>query len=432
MKQFSLTEMTRNQPFILFCSLMIAAFITLLFLLLVFDIEISNQFLYLVIIPYFIISSMFSIVLHSILEKKSNKERVESDQRYKSLIENHPDGVIIHHMGTILYANPAIYEMLGYPYGSATGQSLLQFAHPSTHEKIHERQREAYAAEAKIQEIIEVELVHQNGSSIFAESKAIGCMYNDKKCVQLVVRDVTERKKAEEMLKASDRLAVVGQLAAGIAHEIRNPLTSIKGFVQVMKESNSDSEYYDVILSEIDRINEVTNDFLFLAKPKESQYKQCLLYPIIHDIATLLGPEALYHNIQMDIHDKTTQNVFILCEENELKQAFINIVKNSIEAMPTGGKIEISLQMNEENIEICFEDNGMGIPKDKMKNIGQPFYTLKETGTGLGVMTTMKIIENHQGIFSLQSEEGKGTTITVCFPVALKSTKGGVKTEYAL
>ncbi|KAA0549935.1 PAS domain S-box protein [Bacillus sp. BGMRC 2118] len=424
MNRFSLTEMSRNQSFILFCSLIVAAFITLLILLLVFDIEMSNQFLYLVIIPYFIISSMFSMVLHSILEKKSNKDRVESEERYKLLIENHPDGVIIHYKGTILYANPAIYEMLGHPYGSATGKSLFQFSHPSTHEKIHERQREAYSAESKIQDIIEVELIHQNGSSIFAESKAIGCMYNNKKCVQLVVRDVTEKKKAEEMLKASDRLAVVGQLAAGIAHEIRNPLTSIKGFVQVMKESHSNSEYYDVILSELDRINEVTNDFLFLAKPKQAHYKESLLYPIILNIATLLSAEALYYNIQMDIHNKTTHDVYILCEENELKQAFINIVKNSIEAMPKGGKIVISMRLNRDHIEVKFEDNGMGIPKEKMPHIGQPFYTLKETGTGLGVMTTMKIIENHHGTFSLQSEEGKGTQIIVTFPIASTLSKG--------
>lgn len=367
---------------------------------------------------------MFSFVLHSVLERKLVKNRFESEERYKLLVENNPDGVLIHHMGTILYANPTIYHMLGYPVGSATGKSILEFTHPSTHETIYERQKEAYSDESKIQEMIEIELIHQNGTSIFVESKAIGCMYHDKKCVQLVLRDVTQRKKAEELLKASDRLAVVGQLAAGIAHEIRNPLTSIKGFVQVMKESKHDSEFYDVILSELDRINEVTNDFLFLAKPKLSEYKQRHLHPIVHDVTTLLNPEALYHNIEIEVLDETTHDISVQCDANELKQAFINIVKNSIEAMSLGGKIVISLHSDGVIVEIRFKDEGMGIPKDKMQNIGQPFYTLKDNGTGLGVMTTMKIIENHHGTFFIESEEGEGTTITVRFPIVSHSPKG--------
>jgi two-component system sporulation sensor kinase A len=395
--------------------IIVAVFVTLLFILLILDIEMTNRTLYLIIIPYFIISSMFSYLLHFILENKSYRDQLESEERYKRLVENHPDGILIHEKGIILYTNNTINEMLGYEEGHGIGKSILEFSHPSTHQTIKNRQKEAYSPKTMSQDLIEVELLHKDGSSVFVESKAIVCQYNNKKCVQLVLRDISERKKAEELLIVSDKLAVVGQLAAGIAHEIRNPLTSIKGFMQIMKESTYSSNYYDVILSELDRINQVTNDFLILAKPQAKNLRLYDLQSILQDITTLLRPEAVMHNVDIQLRNEGIETL-VLCDVNELKQAFINIIKNSIEAMPTGGTTYIQQVFEEDKIVLTIRDTGVGIPKERMSNIGQPFYTLKEKGTGLGLMTTMRIIENHQGVFQIQSEEGKGTTVTVVFP----------------
>lgn len=352
-----------------------------------------------------------------ILENKSIQKQQESDERYKTLVENHPDGIIIHDQGTILYANPAIYQLLGYELGSAIGLSILDFTNPTKHEMIRSRQKEAYAQKSDILfEMIEIELIHKDGTPIFVESKAIICQYNHRRCVQLVIRDISERKNSEELLRVSDKLAVVGQLAAGIAHEIRNPLTSIKGFVQVMRESKSSStQYYDVILTEIDRINQVTSDFLILAKPQAKNLKQSNLLNILTDITNLLHPEALLHNVQLQLHDENRE-ILLLCDTNELKQAFINIIKNSMEAMPLGGKVDISTFKTDSEIRLTIQDTGSGIPKELLPNIGQPFYTLKERGTGLGLVTTIRIIESHGGTLNIHSEEGIGTTVTILFP----------------
>ncbi|WP_239585978.1 ATP-binding protein [Bacillus mesophilus] len=409
-------QINRLNPLVIFSILIVSAFILLLFLLLLFDIEITNQTLYLVIIPYFFISSMCSYILHSILENKSLQKQQESEERYKNLVENHPDGILIHHNGIILYANPAMYQLLGYEYGTATGDSILKYAHPSTHEIIARRQEEAYRGnENACYDLLEIELIHSSGRPLYVESKAILCYYNQLKCVQLVLRDISERKKTEELLMVSDKLAVVGQLAAGIAHEIRNPLTSIKGFIQVMRESAHSTLYYDVILSELDRLNQVTNDFLILAKPQAKDFRRFDLNKIISEIITLLKPEALLHQVDINLHT-VNQEVTVLCDVNELKQAFINILKNSTEAITNGGTIDVTVELVNEVTKVSIQDNGVGIPKDRLHNIGQPFYTLKEKGTGLGLMTTIKIIENHNGIFRIHSEENKGTTVIVEFP----------------
>ncbi|WP_456275081.1 ATP-binding protein [Bacillus sp. AK128] len=407
-------DLYRNKPFILFSLFIVSAFIILLILLLILDINITNQTLYLVIIPYFFISSMFSYLLHSFLENKSLQKQKESDERYKTLVENHPDGILIHHNGTILYGNPSMYRLLGYEYGSATGKSILEFTHPSTHDLIKKRQQEAYGGKKKHLDLLEIELIHKSGAPVYIESKAILCYYNELKCVQLVLRDISERKRTEELLMVSDKLAVVGQLAAGIAHEIRNPLTSIKGFIQVMRESTHSPVYYDVILSELDRLNQVTNDFLILAKPQAKNFRTSDLKKIIKEIITLLQPEALLHKVMIELKTDLDE-IPLLCDVNELKQAFINIFKNSIDAMQEGGVIQINLKEEEGGIKATIRDTGVGIPKDRLPNIGQPFYTLKEKGTGLGLMTTIKIIENHGGSFQIQSEEHKGTTVTIRF-----------------
>ncbi|QOR64678.1 PAS domain S-box protein [Cytobacillus suaedae] len=349
--------------------------------------------------------------------KREIKRRIESEERYKQLIDNHPDGIVIHEKGVILYVNPIALSYTGYEEHEVIGRSLLEFAHASQHEKIKLREQKIYTSPEEISlDLSEYELISKDGTSTFVESKAIVCQFNNKRCVQLVLRNINDRRKQEELLKASEKLAVVGQIAAGIAHEIRNPLTSIKGFIQMMGEDSKNEHYYDVLMSEIDRINQVTNDFLILAKPQAQNFKVHPVNHIVSEVILLMQPEALLHDVEFTYlpYDEELQ---LLCDRNELKQVFINIIKNSIEAMPLGGFITIHTFPIENKVQIEITDSGIGIPKERIVNIGQPFYTLKEKGTGLGLMTTIKIIEKHHGTFQLQSEEGKGTTVTIDFPL---------------
>ncbi|EEL49881.1 hypothetical protein bcere0022_28070 [Bacillus cereus Rock3-44] len=232
-------------------------------------------------------------------------------------------------------------------------------------------------------------------------------------------RDVTELKETEKLLRRSEKLAVVGQLTAGIAHEIRNPLTSLKGFLTLLKPDITEQNkwYVDVMLSEISQMESITSQFMAMSKPQVLSIHSCQIKKLIEEVVTFILPTAIMHNVHI-IMDHSSVLPEIQCDGNQLKQVFINIFKNAIEAMPTGGKIFIRTQWIEErSVLIRIIDEGCGIPQDRISRLGEPFYSLKEKGTGLGLMMCYKIIEEHQGKLEITSELNTGTTVDICLPI---------------
>lgn len=236
----------------------------------------------------------------------------------------------------------------------------------------------------------------------------------------MMVRDITEKKEMEEQLRKSDTLNAVGQLAAGIAHEIRNPMTALKGFIQLLQGSiGNDYEqyntYFHVIMSELKRIESIVTEFLVLAKPQAIHYERGDVAKIMQETVDLLSVQATMHNIQIEATYEQVPPIY--CEPRQLKQVFINILKNAIEVMPNGGTITVSVEHVGDDIRIAIRDEGSGIPKDKIKKLGAPFYTTKERGTGLGLMVSYKIIEEHHGRIDVESEVGVGTTFYITLPI---------------
>ncbi|MGQ7875233.1 ATP-binding protein [Bacillus sp. 1A] len=255
-----------------------------------------------------------------------------------------------------------------------------------------------------------------NDSVNFFEARCLPLLHDK---IMIIVRDITERKKTEELLNKSDTLAAIGQLAAGVAHEVRNPLTVIKGFIQLFQINKEDQEkYFDLMLSEIDRIEAILQEFLSIAKTDEINTEQKNIYQIYKNVVSLMNTKAIMTNIQVELY-ADTKDISIECSENQLKQVFINILQNSIEAMTDGGKITIHIkEINDEGVIIHVIDEGIGIPEDRIKRLGEPFYSTKEKGTGIGLMLSYKIIESHQGNISIMSEVGVGTTVTIYLPKA--------------
>jgi two-component system, sporulation sensor kinase E len=233
-----------------------------------------------------------------------------------------------------------------------------------------------------------------------------------------VIRDVTEQIKIQEQLRKSDTLNVVGELAAGIAHEIRNPMTAMKGFIQLL-EHNLNGQYamyFDVIKTELERIESIITEFLILAKPQAVQFQKVDIGDVIRHTVDLLTPQALMTNVQLLV--EMDQNLpAVYAESNQLKQVFINIIKNAIEVMPKGGNIEIQSKVEKDYICIMISDEGTGIPEEKIKKLGEPFYTTKERGTGLGLMVSFKIIKEHNGKVEVKSKVGEGTTFYIYLPI---------------
>jgi two-component system sporulation sensor kinase A len=273
---------------------------------------------------------------------------------------------------------------------------------------------------AKTPIICEYRYKLDNEDWIYLESRGIPFFGIDGECRHFfnITRDITERKQNEDLLMRTEKLSVIGELAASIAHEIRNPLTSLKGFIQFLQpEIAENAVFTDVMLSELERINFIVSELLVLAKPQNLDVKPILLHSMSENVVMFLEPEANLKSIKI-LKDFRDTSVAINCEENQLKQVFINIIKNSLDATPENGEISIHTKLlNENQVLIRFSDNGCGISPELLAKLGEPFYTTKEKGTGLGLLVSNKIIKDHHGSMNITSEINKGTIVDITLPI---------------
>ena len=232
-----------------------------------------------------------------------------------------------------------------------------------------------------------------------------------------ITQDISKLKMQDELLRKWDMLNIVGQLSASFAHQVRNPLTAIKGFVQLLAMEPEDT-YGPIMIEELIKIEMIIEEFLQLAKPSNgTEFTTTSIHHEINRTISLMEKEAMLHNISfnMKLDDK---DQFIHCESKQIQQVFINLIKNSIDAMPNGGEITISTAAEEGRVvKIALSDTGIGIPSERLNKLGEPFYSLKEKGTGLGLMVSYKIIENHHGSIQFKSKEGYGTTVEISLPI---------------
>ncbi|OCS87495.1 two-component system sensor histidine kinase NtrB [Caryophanon tenue] len=236
--------------------------------------------------------------------------------------------------------------------------------------------------------------------------------------ISIIAQDIAYKKEAERQLLQSEKLAVAGEIAAGVAHEIRNPLTAISGFIQMMNQ-DKDSPYYtytQIIQSELERINLIISEFLVLSKPHVENKKNFSLTNVCLTIATFLQFEFQ----QKDIHFEQSipiDDFIIFADENQIKQVLLNLLRNSIEAVHYGGEISLRLYAKDDHtVTIALKDNGIGMDEEVLSQIFEPFFTTKTHGTGLGMMLTNKIIQSSNGSISIDSAHNEGTTISIDFP----------------
>lgn len=221
-----------------------------------------------------------------------------------------------------------------------------------------------------------------------------------------------------EEAQQAEKLAVIGKMAATIAHEIRNPLTSLKGFTQLQREKHpEDAEYYNIMVQEIERMNAIVSELMVLGKPKKRQYALHNIKDILSYVISIVEQPASQYGITISTAF-AKELPSIKCDEKQMKQVFLNIIKNAIEAMPSGGNIIVEANVvHGEQIVVSVIDEGCGISQEKIDKIGAAFYTTKEDGTGLGLMVTYKILEEHRGEMEFESTLGVGTKVNIKLPV---------------
>ncbi|WP_191090508.1 ATP-binding protein [Niallia endozanthoxylica] len=319
--------------------------------------------------------------------------------------------------GTITYISKNVYMVLGYNSRELIGTHISKIMHQEDYQRVTNEW------ESRKEEIsnLTYRMKKKDGKDFTVESTSSPISHFDSEIPEGIICFIKEagldKNEAENIMIESEKLKVAGQLAAGIAHEIKNPLTSIKGFIQLMKaEENPNKKYLEIMEDEIHRLDIISNELLVLAKPHKHKVSVQNFTKIVTEVIFLLEAEALKKSIQIkSVFEE--QKLMILCDVHKVKQVLINILKNAIEAMDQG-VITIHMAKNANHALVSVIDEGCGIPDEYLDHIGKPFFSTKATGNGLGLMICQKIITEHGGTISVQSTKMQGTTFTIKIPIA--------------
>ncbi|MBH5320516.1 PAS domain S-box protein [Paenibacillus sp. GSMTC-2017] len=361
--------------------------------------------------------------------RKAFEENRRMKEHLESFINHSNDAIHIMDLdGKVIQVNRAFEHLFGYDEAEVLGQHYPTI--PDSHQ-MEKRQMIGLLLAGKKLPAQETVRITRTGE-IIPVSVTVSPIRDTDGSIRAfasICRDMRSRNRMEELLRRSEKLTTVGQLAAGVAHEIRNPLTTLRGFLQLQQQSHSlNQSHIKLMLSELDRINLIVGEFLILAKPQATKFVIKDIRDVVQDVLIFLDSEAHLHNIEFKTII-TDEECSISCEENQLKQVFINLLKNAIEAMPGGGSVHISIQKKSSNIAISITDEGIGIPEDMISKIGDPFFTAKETGTGLGIMVSQRIINSHQGTLDIQSQVNVGTSVKLTLPALNENVQSDILQE---
>ncbi|OXM14079.1 ATP-binding protein [Paenibacillus herberti] len=378
-------------------------------------------------------SAIIIIISFSIVTWIADRRYGLINERYRLLVENSIDMIAVISGTSWEFVNRSGLRMFEITEEShMVGRSIFEFLHPDHKERLnlHLQRHQAYKSIKKTGcedgPAIELDWVTRTGKLINTELILSESTFAGKSVV-VIIRDISERKKNEELLINSEKLYVAGQLAAGIAHEIRNPLTSLKGFLQLIASGRtSASGYYDIMKSELNRVETIVSELLMLSKPQVYEMDIADARCMMLDTVLLLESQAALYGIVVKV-DYGEEPLWIYGVDSQIKQVFINVLKNGIEVMQDGGEIEIVLRREGEEVLISVTDMGPGIEEEQLAKIGQPFYTTKDKGTGLGLMVSYKIVDNHKGRIRVESKLGTGTTFEIQLPYRNHSARSDFK-----
>ncbi len=257
------------------------------------------------------------------------------------------------------------------------------------------------------------------------------------------VEDITEKRGKEARLRRAENLASLTTLAAGVAHEIKNPLGSISIHIQLIQKALKSSraacsdeglalnaaapfdlldKYLGVVNEEIDRLNRIVVDFLFAVRPMDIELREGDLNVLVRELVDFMHFELAEARIEcvLELSEELPE---LLYDERYIKQALLNLVKNATAAMPSGGRLTIRTERAGDEARLTITDTGIGIPEENLPKIFEPYFTTKETGSGLGLTLVFKIVKEHRGEITVKSKEGEGTSFVIVLPVPQKETR---------
>ncbi|WP_042231255.1 ATP-binding protein [Kurthia senegalensis] len=363
-----------------------------------------------------------------IIEAQHNdmEMKFESREGYLNLFfENAKDSIAVFDKNNrVVAVNPAFTQLYGWTSEESIGKSIPMVP-PEAYEMAQKRIQGMLSGQSY--DLLQTKDMRKDGTIFDAEVTLSPILDTHGQVIatSVITRDVSYRKEADQLRLQSEKLQTAGEIAAGVAHEVRNPLSVISGFIQVMNEDpHSPYTFYtNLIEKEIDRIQLIVNEFLVLSRPHTEEPKVFKIDTILQDILVFFSHELEIKNIILTTN-WLEENICIKGDPNQLKQVLINIIKNAIDAIEAEGNIDITFQKEDDrHIGIHIADDGLGMKQETVNRIFQPFYTTKEKGTGLGMMICEKIITEHKGKIEIDSTYGQGTIFSITLPICTKEEK---------
>jgi PAS domain S-box-containing protein len=363
----------------------------------------------------FVTQNIISACKNQVEKELAQQELGKSEERFATAFNFSPNPMTIRSVGEgeFVAVNDSFLRVFGYDREEVIGKKL---------QSIDIIQYDYYQTVYSLQKGRRVENLETQGYTkqgkkitglLFCELIAVG----NKPYVLDVFVDISQRKNLEEEVLRLERLNLVGQMATGIAHEIRNPLTTLRGFLQFLqtrKDLGKYVEYFDLSIEELDKISQLTSELIVLARNKSTEFKWTNLNQIICAMLPLIKAEGMLTNKTVETKLEELPELFI--DEHEIKQMVLNLAKNGLEAMEENGKLSIAtcVEHNEVVLSVC--DQGKGIDDEVMKKLGTPFFTTKDTATGLGLAICYSIAERHDAAIKIQTGS-EGTVFSVRFLV---------------
>ncbi len=382
-------------------------------------------------ISFFFLVALLSGFLAEKLRRKGEELETTSQRLRRvqldtdDILENIPSGLVtLDGEGRVEYFNGAAEKILGLdvsrikdrPYDQVFGKG---------HRELTAVLRTALE-QAVIYDRKELTITSRGGKSIplGISTTLLSAGDGQRSGVIAVFQDLTDAKELEQKARQADRLAVLGQLSAAIAHEIRNPLATISGSVELLRDtpqlSGEERKLLELVTCESERLNRIITDFLLYARIRPAEKDQVELSRVVDETLMLLRNHHDYHDDIHIVNEIGDRDVSVWADGDQVKQIFLNIAINALQAMSQGGRLTVGMkekgvkaQNQEKMVHVYFQDTGMGIPPQELGEIFEPFYSSKKDGTGLGLSIAQRIVENNGGTLTVESEPGKGTTFTV-------------------
>lgn len=379
-----------------------------------------------------VVGSLFVYMIESTMEKEKlrgqvmelSREYFREAEKLQQMMDAAPLGIVLlDQQGYIISINETFLQLYRTyqkePNESRREDLLLRRLSDVLSgvpiESIASRVEQSLEGQTKVTDLIKADNhIYFTSTSPIQKSKS-----NEVIGAVAIVQDITELETLRMELNHVERLSLVGQMAAGITHEIRNPMAVVRGFLQLMREKSPPTldHYYRIVMEELDRANGIINDFLSLAQNRPVESEKCHLHDIIKELTPLLWADANLRGQTIEVKLDDSMPVLLL-NAKEIKQLILNLSRNAMEAMTEKGQLTIETRVTNQGGLLMVSDTGPGIPSGQREKLFEPFFTTKAKGTGLGLALCLSIVERHGGKITVDSTEGQGTTFTVLFPLS--------------